>query len=270
MAEAHTSPQREKIRAIYEYEEVGDCETLPDRWRFVSLAKLCRSFDYGTSAKSHRVGKVPVLRMGNIQNGKLSWDDLVYTSDEKEIRSYQLAPQTVLFNRTNSPELVGKTAIYRGERPAIFAGYLIRINTLPALDPEYLNLCLNTMHAREFCSQAKTNGVSQSNVNAQKLGAFEVPFCQLTEQQEIVRRARTLLTLVDQLETRLVRAKSRADALTPSVLRRAFRGELVPMESEVAELEGRSYESAADLLARFTEPVQLRHPTQHHRTRKRG
>src|SRR5580704_10029928 len=96
----------------------------------------------GTSTISEPTGKVPVLRMDNIQNGKLDWDDLAYTSDEAEIEDYRHQPKTVLFNRTNSPELVGKTAIYLGERPAIFAGYLIRINQCSQLDPEYLNFCL--------------------------------------------------------------------------------------------------------------------------------
>jgi type I restriction enzyme S subunit len=64
--------------------------------------------------------------MGNLQNGKIDWSELAYTSDDKEIEKYLLEKNTVLFNRTNSPELVGKTSIYNGDRKAIFAGYLIR------------------------------------------------------------------------------------------------------------------------------------------------
>ena len=66
--------------------------------------------------------------MGNIQNGKIDWNDLVYSNNDEEIKKYMLSKYDVLFNRTNSPERVGKTGIYLGERPAIFAGYLIRIN----------------------------------------------------------------------------------------------------------------------------------------------
>lgn len=65
--------------------------------------------------------------MGNLQGGKLDWTDLVYTSDTIEIEKYKLEYNDVLFNRTNSPELVGK-AIYKSEQPAIYAGYLIRFN----------------------------------------------------------------------------------------------------------------------------------------------
>ncbi len=144
--------QTEKCRGVYSYTEDGNSEQLPDNWRLVRLNKLASSFNYGTSAKSKRSGKTPVLRMGNLQGGEIDWSDLAYTSDAAEIRQYSLSPQTVLFNRTNSPELVGKTAIYRGERPAIFAGYLIRINPHVELNPQYLNLCLNTSYAREFCA----------------------------------------------------------------------------------------------------------------------
>ena len=168
--------------------------------------------------------------MGNIQAGKIDWEDLAYTTDADEIESYSLKPNTVLFNRTNSPELVGKTALYRGERPAIFAGYLIRVNPFPELDPEYLNFCLNTNYAKEFCLRVRTDGVSQSNINAQKLAAFELPFCALREQQQIVRRVESLFALADQLEARLAKARGQVDKLTPSLLARAFAGKLVPQD----------------------------------------
>jgi len=98
------------------------------KWKLKTLGELCDNVEYGSSAKSKAEGGIPVLRMGNIQDGRLNWDDLVYTDDKAEIKKYLLKHNDVLFNRTNSPELVGKTAIYKSEMPAIFAGYLIRIH----------------------------------------------------------------------------------------------------------------------------------------------
>ena len=239
MGKAMSPAERQKLREIYQRVEENDSDGLPASWRFTALSKLCDSFAYGTSAKSKLSGQVPVLRMGNIQGGKIDWDDLVYTSDATEIRKYSLKPGTVLFNRTNSPELVGKAAIYRGEMPAIFAGYLIRINPCEPLDSEYLNYCLGTDYAREFCLRVKTDGVSQSNINAQKVGAFEVPLCSLQEQREIARRIQTLFTLADQIEARYQQAKAQVDQLTQSILAKAFRGELVPTEAELARRESR-------------------------------
>jgi type I restriction enzyme S subunit len=248
---ACTTKHRYDIQAIYDHIEEHDSGELPDAWQYVTLSKLCESFGYGTSSKSKRSGAIPVLRMGNIQSGEIDWTDLVFTSDKSEIEKYSLEPNTVLFNRTNSPELVGKTGIYRGERPAIFAGYLIRIITQRELDPEYLNLCLNTAYAREFCSMTKTDGVSQSNINAKKLGRFEVPYCSIDEQHEVVRRAQTLFKLADRIEKRVEVATKRTDKLTQSILAKAFRGELVPTEAELARSEGRTYETAEEFLSRI-------------------
>jgi type I restriction enzyme S subunit len=250
-SQANSPKGKERITQIYEQLEEGDSSELPEGWAFVRLNKLCSSFDYGTSARSQLSGKVPVLRMGNIQDGKIDWTDLVFTSDKDEIHQYELSPQTLLFNRTNSPELVGKTAIYLGERPAIFAGYLIKINHLPEIDPRYLNFCLNTNYARNFCSRVKTDAVSQSNINAQKLGTFEVPFCPLAEQQEIVRQVEALFKLADAIEERVSASTKRAKKLTQAILAKAFRGELVRTEAELARRENRSYETASDLLARI-------------------
>jgi type I restriction enzyme S subunit len=190
--------------------------------------------------------------MGNLQNGKIDWGDLKYSSNSEEIKKYKLLPDTVLFNRTNSPELVGKASIYRGERPAIFAGYLIRINNhRDYLCSDYLNYCLNTNYARLFCSKVKIDGVSQSNINAQKLASFEVPLCSLREQQEIVRRVEELFALADKIENRVKIATDRADKMTQSILAKAFRGELVPTEAELARSEGRDYETTQQLLERI-------------------
>jgi type I restriction enzyme S subunit len=81
-----------------------------------------------------------------------------------------------------------------------------------------------------FCSRVRTDGVSQSNINAQKLAAFEVPFCPLSEQEEIVRRVESLFALADQLEARLAKAQAQVNKLTPSLLARAFAGKLVPQD----------------------------------------
>jgi type I restriction enzyme S subunit len=248
---ATTASQKQKINEIYLYREEGDPDSVPEGWRYIVLDKLCESFQYGTSRKSEPSGKVAVLRMGNIQNGEIDWSDLVYSSDDEEIEKYKLNPRDVLFNRTNSPELVGKTAIYKGEHPAIFAGYIIKIHNFKELDSRYLNFCLNTIYARDFCLRVKTDGVSQSNINAQKLGKFEVPFCPLEEQLELVRRVEAMFKLADAVEKRVKAAKVRAEKLTQAILAKAFRGELVPTEAELGRRGARSYESAPELLSRI-------------------
>ncbi len=118
---------------------------LPEGWVEKKLGDVCEKVEYGSSAKSQPEGKIPVLRMGNIQNGSIDWKDLAYTTNQEEIDKYLLQHNDVLFNRTNSAEHVGKTAIYKSEMPAIFAGYLIRIHRKKDLiDADFLNYYLNS------------------------------------------------------------------------------------------------------------------------------
>ena len=212
-------------------------------WPLVLLGEVARDFSYGSAAKSSPAGHVPVLRMGNIQDGALDWSDLVFTSDPAEIAKYRLQDGDVLFNRTNSPELVGKTAVFRGEREAIYAGYLIRVRCSSDLLPDYLNYCLGSPAGKHYCWQVKSDGVSQSNINAKKLAAFSFGLPSLDEQTEIVRRVETLFAFADRLEARLAQAQTAATRLTPALLAKAFRGELVPQDP--------NDEPAAELLRRL-------------------
>jgi len=202
--------------------------TLPDGWIWEKLAWMTCGVDYGTAAKSAKSGAVPVIRMGNLQNGRIDWSDLVYTSNSEEIARYQLRRGDVLFNRTNSPELVGKTALYIGERPAVFAGYLIRINhDHRIVDSRFLNLFLNSTIARQYGNRVKTDGVNQSNINGEKLQSYPFPFCSLPEQQEVVRLLDERLSRCDHLISEIDEHLQRTSVLQRAILAKAFSGRLV-------------------------------------------
>jgi type I restriction enzyme S subunit len=200
------------------------------QWPRVLLKSVGAGFNYGTSTKSKPEGDVPVLRMGNLQGGQLDWEKLVYTSDKSEIEKYLLEAGDVLFNRTNSPELVGKSSIFRGERKAIYAGYLIRVKGSERLNTEFLNIQLNSPHARDYCWQVKTDGVSQSNINAKKLQAYEFDLPKIDEQLEIVRRVGELFSHAGLFERQYQIAKKKCNRLTQSILAKAFRGQLVEQD----------------------------------------
>ena len=195
-------------------------------WEAGELGRFVEKPRYGSSAKSQKSGDIPVLRMGNLQDGKLDWADLVYTSDPEEIEKYRLEPGDVLFNRTNSPELVGKTSIFKGERDAIYAGYLIKIKCLPSLNAEFLNYQLNSPKAKDYCKAVKSDGVSQSNINAKKLAAYPLSCPPIEEQTEIVRRVDQLFAHADRIEQQVNNALARINNLAQSILAKAFRGEL--------------------------------------------
>jgi len=183
------------------YEKLGGIERciddeipfeIPENWVWASVGEICTNIQYGSSQKSSETGDVAVLRMGNIQNGRLIWDKLVYTSDPEEIVKYSLDYNDLLFNRTNSKDLVGKVAIYKGEHPAIYAGYLVRLTPV-LLDADYLNYVMQSQYYWIYCQNVRSDAIGQSNINAEKLKQFRVPVPPLSEQQRIVEMVSCLM-----------------------------------------------------------------------------
>lgn len=172
---------------------------IPGHWKWVSVGNVCVNIQYGSSQKSTITGKIAVLRMGNIQNGRLVLDKLVYTSDDGEIEKYPLQYNDLLFNRTNSKELVGKTAIYKGEIPAIYAGYLIRVTPL-LIESDYLNYVMQSQFYWNYCQTVRSDAIGQSNINAEKLKQFAFPLPPLAEQKRIVAKLEEILPLCERLK----------------------------------------------------------------------
>lgn len=223
-------PKRPNTSNALQHRQI-ELPELPYGWAWAPLGLCSLGPEYGTAAKSKDTGKVPVIRMGNLQRGRINWGKLAFTSDPNEIEQYMLKPGDVLFNRTNSPELVGKTSIYKGERPALFAGYLVRVNQIEEIvSGDYLNYFLNSTFASQHSTTVKTDGVNQSNINASKLQQYPFPFCSPAEQVEIVRLLDARLDAADTLEAEIDAALTRAETLRQSILKKAFAGRLVPQD----------------------------------------
>ncbi len=196
-------------------------------WETKKIGDICKSIGYGTSSKSQKEGKVPVLRMGNIQDGKLDWSDLVYSDNVGEIEKYALREGDVLFNRTNSAEHVGKTAIFRGERESIFAGYLIRINVKRSIvDPEFLTIYLNSGKIREYGYSVMTSSVNQANISGSKLKEYPFLMPPLHEQRQIVSDLHNISAETSSLESSYQQKLANLEELKKSVLQQAFSGAL--------------------------------------------
>lgn len=215
------------------------------------LSELIHSVEYGSSKKSDDMGEVPVLRMGNLQNGLIDWRDLKYTSDKEEIEKYKLRKNDVLFNRTNSPELVGKTSIFLSDKQAIFAGYLIRINyKQDRITGKYLNYYLNSITAKIHGNDVKTDGVNQSNINGTKLKKYPIPICSIPEQNEIVKEIESRLSVCDAVEKTIAESLQKAESLRQSILKQAFDGKLLSPDEINHCKQQPDYEPATNLLKR--------------------
>ena len=210
----------------YSMMEHFELPQIPDSWKWCCIGDIATKSEYGTSKKSSKMGKVPVIRMGNIQNGKILWNDLVFSNDDDEIKQYMVKKGDVLFNRTNSPELVGKTAIFSDDREALFAGYLIRINQVPMINAKYLNYFLNSPIARQYGNLVKTDGVNQSNINSKKMYSYPFPLCTEKEQLEIVEEIETRLSVCENIEKTVDTALEQAEIMRQSILKQAFEGRL--------------------------------------------
>ncbi len=227
VAKANAEKNLQNARALFESQLQSVLTRRGEGWVETTLGEVCTRVEYGSSAKSKKRGKMPVLRMGNIQNGRFVWDRLVYTDDPNEIEKYRLNNNDVLFNRTNSPELVGKTAIYKNEMPAIFAGYLIRIHRKEnLLDADYLNYFLNSNIAKEYGKTVVISSVNQANINGQKLKSYPITIPPLKDQQKIVAVLAALGKETQRLEAIYQQKLASLNALKNSLLDQAFTGHL--------------------------------------------
>lgn len=212
------------LRAVFESEEANS-------WERRKLGEICQSNgQYGTSEKSTNVNQgLPVLRMGNIIEGKINWSDLMYVNlPTDEETKFLLKKGDVLFNRTNSAELVGKTAVFDAEFKAVFASYLIRFKMRYNLaDPYYISAYINSRQGRKFIEANMTRAIGQVNISASTMYNMPIPIPPTLEKQKQI--ASTLTEQMQEVERLKQNLKEQLDTINklPAVLlRRAFNGEL--------------------------------------------
>ena len=213
--------------------EPEDKRELPARWCFANVAQVSHYAKYGSSSKtSGATDGVPVLRMGNIQNGLLDLSDLKYLpEDHDEFPDLLLRKGDLLFNRTNSAELVGKSAVYEGApSPCSFASYLISVRALKGCDTRVLCYYLNSLFGRAWIASVVSQQVGQANVNGTKLQALTFPLPTEGEQEEIIQEVERRFSIVDEIEAQVEANLKRAARLRQGILKRAFEGRLVPQD----------------------------------------
>jgi len=249
------------------------------------LGDVLADVKYGTAKRCEpNIQGTPVLRIPNLVNGYIDHSELKYAElDQREESSLRLNRGDILLIRSNgSVDLLGKSAVVsEKEIGYAYAGYLIRLRVDPhKADPQYLQLALNTQDCRDQIEMPARSTSGVHNINSQEVRQLRILLPPIGQQREIVRRVGTLFKLADAIEKRLATATARAEKLTQAILAKAFRGELVPTEAELARREGRSYEPASALLARIrcdrdqsknfsTKAVHEEHGRWHKRTAKR-
>ncbi len=203
---------------------------IPSSWQVAPLGEYLTETQYGLSKRGEEQGKYPILRMNNLAEGKLRLDDLQHVDlEDDEFSKFALRRGDLLFNRTNSFELVGKTSLYLERGPFVFASYLIRVAPDHArLHSGFLNYYMNLASTQARLKQLASRAVSQSNINATKLRGFLIQVAPLGDQEQIA-------ALIDCLERK--REAEEARALTLGALFISLLENLMTGRVRVSELE---------------------------------
>ena len=219
-----TDAARGRARAIIPalfLDTFGDPATNPKGWPVVSVGEVLDSASYGTSQKASDTGAgLPVIRMGNVtMDGQLDTADLKYIElTEMEREKAELLEGDLLFNRTNSKELVGKTGLWDGRFDAVAASYFIRLRVnRERIVPAYLWAFFNTSHMKRVLFQTARGAIGQANINAKELRVFPVATPPLPLQKTFAEQAQRLESLARALDAACAKAEAMAAGLSAEV-----------------------------------------------------
>ena len=167
-------------------EMFGDPVTNPKGWESGTIRDIASEVKYGTSSPATEGGKHIYLRMNNITyDGHLDLSNLKYIDlPDDQLAKYQVQKGDVLFNRTNSKELVGKTCVFKEDIPMVIAGYIIRVRVNARANPEYLSAILNSKYGKRTLLDMCKAIVGQANINAQELQNIDILIPPISLQNE--------------------------------------------------------------------------------------
>ncbi|HEY9858110.1 MAG TPA: restriction endonuclease subunit S [Candidatus Obscuribacterales bacterium] len=204
-----------------------------EKYSYYLLDELILEAGYGTSAKCNyeRIEhSVPVLRIPNVASGRIELDDIKYgIPGDKELEKVLLEEEDVLVVRTNgSADLVGRCSVVSTlPEPTAFASYLIRLRcNRQIVDSDYLQLMLTHLRTDGQLFDLARTTAGQYNVSLGRLRSAKIPVPPLPEQRRIVTYLDNLQAKVEEMKHLREQALQELDALLPSILDKAFKGEL--------------------------------------------
>lgn len=244
---------------------------IPESWPSATCGALCRkdrALTYGVIKLGAPVDDgVPTLRSSDVRHLRI---------DESSVK--RISPEIAADYRRTFLEGGEIVVTVRGTLggvavvPPSMRGYNVsrEVAVIPIhskLDARFFCLAIASLPSQNWLTGVE-KGVAYTGINIEDLKCLPLPVPPLEEQREIVRRVDALFALADKIETRVVAATARVEKITQAILAKAFRGQLVPTEAELARLEGRDYEPASVLLQRIrAERTQAQLPVNRKRRR---
>lgn len=197
--------------------------------------------EYGSGSKSSPdagANGVPVLRMGNIKEGSIDWSSLKFLPEtHSDFPRLLLRQGDLLFNRTNSAEHVGKSAVFHGDGDVSFASYLIRVRFDETVLPGWANLVINSPRGRGYVASVVSQQVGQANVNGTKLKAFPLLVPSLEEQRVRMLEHQSAVDASIRLRAEARLAEERSAGLRRALLTAAFSGKLTGRHTDAEVIE---------------------------------
>jgi type I restriction enzyme S subunit len=212
----------EVIPAIF-IEMFGDPATNSKGWPVSTLGEVLAAADYGSSTKASQTDAgLPIIRMGNVTTaGDLDLDDLKHVElSEKDADRFRLRKGDLLFNRTNSKELVGKTGLWDGRLDAVAASYFIRLRArMESAHPTYLWAWMNSRHMKHVLFDTARGAIGQANINSRELRALAVAVPPLVLQEAFDGRVQDVESIRVQQAGSLGRARAVFEGLLSGIFR---------------------------------------------------
>ncbi len=204
---------------------------VPEGWEVAAIDDVAVTTQYGLSVRGRTSGTYPILRMNCQEDGKVHYRNLQFVDlDSESYDTFRLRPGDLLFNRTNSIDLVGRMAIIEDDRPAVFASYLVRLGVdVDRCIPEFLNYFMNWPRTQGEIKKLASRAVGQANINASKLRTVLFPLPAIDEQQNIV----AVLDTVDRKINLHRRKRAVLEELFKALLHKLMTGEVRVRELEL-------------------------------------
>lgn len=213
-------------RSVHEFYVDEKFGRVPKGWEIKKLKEISDFHQYGLNITSSADAKIAMFRMNNIIEGKMVDTPMVYVNvSDSDLIKYKVEKGDILFNRTNSMDLVGKIGIFELDGEFVFASYLIRVRINKDNNPYFFNFYLNSYKGQTSLRAKATPAVSQANINAKSLVNTYVPVpppdiqlnivevIQEQEQVKVTHRSKlsALKTLKKSLMQNLLTGKVRVD-----------------------------------------------------------
>ena len=225
--------QSNRYKPHYENRQVGEANEVPfevpESWEWTTIGEIASSILYGVSESAKGIGQYKLLRITDIQNNKVNWETVPFTDyDKNKAQAYLLTDGDILFARTGAT--VGKSYLVEGLKDsAIYASYLIRVQTSSVILPAYIKFFLESGFYWEQIS-LNSVGIGQPNVNGTTLAALTIPIPPYREQLRIVEEAKKWLMVIDGLDVEIEDLQTSIEHTKSKILDLAIHGKLVPQD----------------------------------------